>query len=227
MVDQEILVQPRIDPFPHKKPENYYSYPRRDLLALFPSANIRDVLEIGCGTGETGKILKNEYGVKYVTGVDIETSSIDIAYKKLDRAIKANIEEDDLPLEKESFDLILLADVVEHLIDPWTSLKKLHQFLRPDGFVLVSIPNIQHWRNIVNLILGVWEYAGSGMMDITHLRFFTKDSIIHLLENAGYKVTKIQGNSGKISNFLNKFTFSIFSGYLSFRYFILAERKDL
>lgn len=209
-----------------EKPEDYYSLPRRDMLALFPSSNIRRVLEIGCGTGETGELLKKEYGVVFVTGVDIENTAIEIARKKLDDVFLANIEEVELPLELQSYDLILLGDVVEHLINPWNVIKKLRLYLRPHGYLLISIPNIQHWRNIVNLIFGKWEYSGSGMMDITHLRFFTKGTIVRLLENSGFFVQMIQGNSGTLSNMLNKSTFGLLSGYLSFRYFILAERSD-
>jgi len=191
-----------------------------------PSSNLRRVLEIGCGTGETGELLKKEYGVVFVTGVDIENAAIEVARKKLDDVYLANIEEVDLPLELQSYDLILLGDVVEHLIDPWNVIKKLRLYLRPHGYLLISIPNIQHWRNIVNLILGRWEYSGSGMLDIAHLRFFTKDTILRLLEDAGFCIQMIRGNSGPLSNLLNKFTFGLLSGYLSFRYFILAERSD-
>ncbi|HNW59349.1 MAG TPA: methyltransferase domain-containing protein [bacterium] len=209
-----------------EKPIDYYSLPRRDILALLPSSNLRRVLEIGCGTGETGELLKKEYGVVFVTGVDIENAAIEVARKKLDDVYLANIEEVDLPLELQSYDLILLGDVVEHLIDPWNVIKKLRLYLRPHGYLLISIPNIQHWRNIVNLILGRWEYSGSGMLDIAHLRFFTKDTILRLLEDAGFCIQMIRGNSGPLSNLLNKFTFGLLSGYLSFRYFILAERSD-
>jgi SAM-dependent methyltransferase len=208
------------------KPDNYFSFPRRDLLTLFPKGKISSVLEIGCGTGETGQILRQEYGVQYIVGVDVETTSIELARERLDNAICADIEKAELPFAKESFELILLADIIEHLVNPWNVLKMLREYLSSNGLVLISIPNIQHWRNIVNLILGRWEYSGSGMMDVTHLRFFTRKSIKNLLHCAGFEIVIIEGNSGRFINFLNKITLRIFSSYLSFRFFILARREN-
>jgi len=208
------------------KPDNYYSYARRDLLRLFPSHKVLHVLEIGCGTGETGELLKKEFGVKYITGVDIESSVIEAAGQRLDRVIQADIEKAELDVEEGSVDFVLLADVIEHLTDPWRAIQKLERYLKPNGLMLISVPNLQHWRNILNLILGRWDYTSSGMMDITHLRFFTKRTIQKLLVEAGFKLLKIQGNSGKICNFLNRATFGLFSGFFSFRYFILAVRNE-
>ena len=209
------------------KPQNYYSLPRWDMLQLYPvHRNIRDVLEIGCGTGETGAILKAQYGVHSVVGIEINESCGNIARTKLDKVIIGNIEDSDLPVQPDSFDLIILGDVLEHLVDPWGAMQKLHKLLRKQGMVLISIPNVQHWRNLLNLVLGRWEYTSHGLLDITHLRFFTKGTISTLLKQSNYTITEIRGKSGKIIDLINRLSLGIFSNFLSFRYFILAERKE-
>ena len=95
---------------------------------------------------------------------------------------------------KKSFDYIILADIVEHLRDPWDFLKKVRRFLKQDGRVIVSIPNVCHVTNLWNMLHGNWEYKEAGILDRTHLRFFTKKSFSRYLEQAGFKIQSIEPN---------------------------------
>ncbi|RMD49523.1 MAG: class I SAM-dependent methyltransferase, partial [Ignavibacteria bacterium] len=102
-----------------------------------------------------------------------------------------------LPANK--FDLIMFADVLEHLIDPEYVLKELKNKLKPGGEIIASIPNIRHWSIFRQLLEGNWNYAEHGLLDKTHLRFFTRKTMISLFENAGYHAEVI--GSQKVGNF--------------------------
>jgi 2-polyprenyl-3-methyl-5-hydroxy-6-metoxy-1,4-benzoquinol methylase len=99
------------------------------------------------------------------------------------------VEKVELPFERGHFDCILYGDVLEHLINPWQVLKEHRSFLRNGGAIICSIPNIRHYRVIRRLVFrGKWEYTDSGILDRTHLRFFTLGSIQKMLEEAGFEI---------------------------------------
>lgn len=96
------------------------------------------------------------------------------------------------------FDCIVCADVLEHLVDPWATLTKLaDSHLDPEGFIVVSLPNVQHWSLGAEVLLrGTWPRRESGLFDRTHLRWFTRSDAIALLGNAGLEVKHIEGVYG-------------------------------
>ena len=146
---------------------------------------------------------------------------------KLDHTIHANIETLDIPFDENSFDYIVMGDVLEHLIDPQTILKKLYPLLKPGGCILIIVPNIRYWRVLLNLILkDEWEYKEWGILDYTHLRFFTKKSIVRLFKKTGLQYISanwVIGRKSK-SSFLNKFTFSFFEGFLASHIMIKSKK---
>ena len=152
---------------------------RKDILALLPE-NLNKVLDIGCSTGALGEQIKRKSGAE-VTGVEINKQMAKISQEKLNSVIVGNIEEinleDVIPLN--SFDCIIFADTLEHLKNPWKTLKTISTFLSDGGTIIASIPNVRHYSTIINLIFrGYWPYRERGIHDKTHLRFFTLKNIV-------------------------------------------------
>ena len=173
------------------KEKDYFSNIRRDLIEEIPFGP-HIVLEVGCGQGETGAALKKEGRAFWVTGIELVDDAAQCANKILDQVIIGNIEHIELPFSQGQFDVVILGDVLEHLVDPWKQLKRLLQYVSPNGIVVASIPNVRNWRVVVPLLVaGEWEYKDSGILDKTHLRFFTKKSITKLFELNNLRIKKI------------------------------------
>jgi 2-polyprenyl-3-methyl-5-hydroxy-6-metoxy-1,4-benzoquinol methylase len=170
----------------------YDDTPRRDIVSLITVAPER-VLEIGCGSGATGALVKQRFpGVQYF-GLELVASAAAIARRRLDGVVVADIETVDLQqygLQKESFDLVICADVLEHLYDPWKVLHVLRAYLKADGLCLASIPNTQNIRLLLHLLAGNWTYSEHGLLDATHIRFFTLNEIVKLFTGTGYQVVR-------------------------------------
>jgi len=172
----------RNNPLKQSKQDSYYGFARPDVIAAIIKNKIPagKVLEIGCAGGATGKSLKEQLPVQSYVGVDISPEAAVIAKNYLDRVIVANIEETDLVAEHGispgEFDLVLALDVLEHLYNPWDILAELTSFLKPGGYIVASIPNIQNITIVRDLIKGNWQYQDAGILDATHLRFFTLEA---------------------------------------------------
>ncbi len=165
------------------KPVSYYANARDNLARLVPPRSKR-VLDVGCGQGLTGALLRSSLGAE-VVGIEIHEEIAREASKHLDRVLTGDIEEMDLPFETGYFDCIILADVLEHLIDPWATLRKLVRYLNPEGAVIASIPNIRNLAVVKTLLDGSWRYEEQGILDRTHLRFFALSDMVALFEQAG------------------------------------------
>ena len=197
--------------------QQYFSYTRKEITPLIPEKVAR-VLEIGCGAGNTLSWLKQYKGCKWACGVEICPSAAERAGTILDAVYTGNIEDMELPIERNSLDLILCLDVLEHTVDPWRVLKNLFDLLKPAGAIIVSLPNVRNSRVLFPLLLkGEWNYQDAGILDRTHLRFFVRDSAIRLVESAGFKVDMVSstglGTSRKsqfVNNLLPKFIKSFF-----------------
>lgn len=169
---------------------DYGDNPRSELVEFIKGAPER-ILEIGCGRGAFGTLIKQKYpGAEYI-GLELDEKAAEIAQSRLDRVIMANIEEinlEELGINEGSFDFIICADVLEHLYDPWQVLFKLHAYLKPNGQMLASIPNTQNISLILQLLSGNWTYTEFGLLDATHIRFFTLNEIFKLFAGTGYKI---------------------------------------
>ncbi len=175
-----------------RKHQAYFNTSLREMLDFFPEG-ITSVLEIGCGTGAFGALVKQERGCRYF-GVELAEKAAIHARDRLDNVVVANIESQSLPFERRSFDCLVCNDVLEHLVDPWASLQKLTEFVRPGGAVVISMPNVRFSEVVKNLVFRrQWEYQSEGVLDRTHLRFFTESSIRSLMELAGLKVVRLEG----------------------------------
>jgi 2-polyprenyl-3-methyl-5-hydroxy-6-metoxy-1,4-benzoquinol methylase len=149
------------------------------------------VLEFGCATGYMTEVLKTRRDAN-VTGVEISPDAARQAGRYADRVIVGDAEALDYEdlLGTELFDAILFADVLEHLRDPATLLTRIRPFLEDEGVLVASIPNVAHGSVRLALLGGEFRYRELGLLDETHLRFFTRESIEDLFEQAGYVVRR-------------------------------------
>lgn len=207
------------------KTGEYFSLERELFINAITGTNLT-LLDVGCGTGALGKWLRtNRYCTVY--GIEINETAFKEAEKNLDGVIRGNIELIELPYADEFFDAIVMGDVLEHLIEPVTAIKKLRAKLKKGGHMYISVPNIRHWKEVINLVFrDKWEYTPWGILDYTHLRFFTKKSIRDLLEKNGIPVAHADWVIQKPSksHIINKVTFGIFEGFLASHTFLAVKK---
>ena len=209
------------------KSHKYYDLPRTEVVNMLPYVQGR-YLEIGCGTGATLEYVKSR-GASYVAGVDINKEAVEIAsQKKIDLVLVADVECDKLPFEEKEFDCIIMADLLEHLYNPWDALKRISRYLRDDGWILLSIPNVKNYRILIRLVLhDEWTYSEAGLLDNTHLRFFTLKEIKRLLEFAGLRIEELRRNAplGRKSKILNTLFLNKMMSFWVYQYYILAKKS--
>jgi SAM-dependent methyltransferase len=163
-----------------------------DLIDVLPLTAKR-VIDIGCGVGVIAKEYHIRAAPKYYLGVEIVPEHAEIAKQYCSQCIVGNIEEFDTDTWSQltDYDLWVFGDVLEHLYDPWSVLKKVRSILPADGQIACCIPNAQNWSLQARLSIGDWRYADGGLLDRTHIRFFTRETIIELLQGAGFEITEI------------------------------------
>ena len=203
----------------------YYSLVRPEILEKVPLQS-KNVLDVGCGYGALGKALKSQRDVKYF-GIELSDS----AAKQLEQICeefwigdieKLNFEE--LP----HFDCLIAADVLEHLNNPWRILLELVEKLDPNGIAVISIPNIRNLNVLAQLLIkGKWQYENSGILDKTHLRFFTRDSVLQLIADSNLRIESLTYNRDEFTKFRRFVTWPIrrIIPDLEISQFIMVARK--
>lgn len=172
--------------------KQYYQHDRAEMLAFIPSSVLR-TLEVGCGAGSFSAKIKDKLGAE-TWGIEYQPDAANLAAQKLHRVLTGSVESVLPGLPMHYFDCIIFNDVLEHLVDPYSVLVKVQDLLSKTGVVVASIPNIRHWPEFVDYILrGNWNYVDAGVMDRTHLRFFTRKSIIAIIAQCGYELINIRG----------------------------------
>ena len=156
-------------------------------------ADNSSVLDLGCWTGRLGEKLKKEKGC-YVAGVDIDKTALKIAAGRLDFVCAADLDFSKVLKKKiiRKFDYIVLTDVLEHLKNPEELLVTAKKFLTKDGLLIASVPNVANWSVRLPLLFGRFDYEETGILDKTHLRFFTQKTARKMFENSGYTIEKIK-----------------------------------
>ncbi|MHB8367991.1 MAG: class I SAM-dependent methyltransferase, partial [Acidithiobacillus sp.] len=181
----------------------YHHNPRLDLLTLL-DRQPRKVLDVGCATGATGQALRQRFPEVELWGVEQNAAAAKIAaqtYRTVFIDVFSHVDFATSGLMPESIDTVILADVLEHMADPWDTLQRLLPLLHPNAQLLVSLPNARNLWLLNELAEGRWTYEDQGIMDVTHLRFFTRAEGQRMLEETGYRVEGIAW--GPDSRFLN------------------------
>lgn len=148
----------------------------------------RLVLDVGCGSGALGAWIKKMTPGAVVHGIDISPEAGELAKTRLDAFWCLDLDQAPLPGSPEEYELIILGDVLEHLKRPDLFLAGVHRRLRPGGAVIASVPNVANYSIRLRLLLGEFRYTETGIMDRTHLRFFTWHSFLELIERSGFAV---------------------------------------
>lgn len=197
---------------------DYFLHSRREIEPLLPSCALR-VLEIGCSAGGTISWLKTIWPDAEFVGVDGNPSVLDALRSSADTALMHDL---DKPLpDIGKFDLVLALDILEHLRNPKAVLADLVTRLSDSGRVIVSLPNLAHISVVADLALRRrFEYSDQGILDRTHLRFFTERSAINLMEGSGLTVVDglVNGLEGRRPAIFNRITAGIFYHYLVKQY---------
>lgn len=144
------------------------------------------VLEIGCSSGALTEHIQAKRCS--VVGVESRVDAAEKARTFTERTLVGNVETMRMDLEPASFDVLLLLDVLEHLVDPVAALKRLLPLLRPSGRIIVALPNVAHWSIRLRLLRGRFDYEESGILDRTHLHFYTLRSARSMLESGGLMI---------------------------------------
>lgn len=215
-----------------EKETDYFTNIRKDVLAVLPEKKGMKVLEIGCGGGNTLVYLKETGLASYAVGVEMfDMPGTNQLNPLIDKLVLGNIEEIVPDLPTGHFDVIICADVLEHLVDPWAVVQKITPFLKPGGSLVLSVPNIQEFRTMAKIWKGDFAYdPEGGILDKTHLRFFCKKNIRQLLELPQFAIEGIwpsflYNKDQKKLKLLNQLTLGRFESFLAIQYLARATRK--
>ncbi len=150
-----------------------YSNQGNHSILKFLDTSDRYIMDIGCGAGDTGKLIRSIYPEVHITGITCSQNEHEQAAQNLNCCIRMNVEKDPLPTLADEFDVLIFSHVLEHLVDPVATIQKLLPLLKTDGKVIIALPNIANWRERCKQVLGKFEYTDDGIMDKTHLHFYT------------------------------------------------------
>lgn len=209
------------------KRDGYYANVRSDLIN-FMGSDLKDlkILEIGAGYGETLNYLKRVGVAKEVVGIELFKDNKNIEkYKDLDAFFFGDIQTLDTSKFENYFDMIILADVLEHIAEPIPVLNKVKGLLKNEGEIIVSMPNIRHYSSFFKIFVkGNFQYEDSGIFDYTHMRFYCKKNMEALFLKAKFSIKKhessIKNYKGKsMAKFFNFITFGFLEEFFSVQYF--------
>ncbi|MDO8211372.1 glycosyltransferase [Conexibacter sp. CPCC 206217] len=166
--------------------DGYFNWSRPELRSRVPEG-ARRVLDVGCGAGALGGALREERGIE-VVGIELFPDAAEQAAERLDEVIVADLDSlESLPYPDGHFDAMIFGDVLEHLRDPHRLLRALRRYLADDGALVCSFPNVKHWSVVFPLVVqDRWTYEDSGLLDRTHVHFFTLDEAGAMLKETGY-----------------------------------------
>lgn len=208
----------------------YYKCSRPGLVRHIKKGNNR-VLDVGCAEGMLGENLKQQGLANEVIGIELFPEAAKVAEDKLDRVICGDLETMDLNelgFMPQTFDYIICGDVLEHLRDPWGTVSWLVTLLKQDGRIIASVPNVRHWSVLVPLLFrGTWNYQAHGIMDRSHLRFFTKTTAQQMFVDCGLYIESCEGNRlrRKKDKLINLLTIGMGIEFVSVQWILVAKRK--
>jgi SAM-dependent methyltransferase len=171
----------------------YSNVPRSDLIQYIP-ANPKLVIDVGCNTGATGEKIKQLWPLVRMIGVETHPESAAIAKTRMDDVIGNYVEKIDWAaygISEGSVDAIILGDVLEHIYNPWQALQSLKPLLSSGGKIIASIPNIRNLMIQHEIARGEWSYCPDGLLDVTHIRFFSRKEIVRQFTGIGFTIDSI------------------------------------
>jgi SAM-dependent methyltransferase len=174
------------------KAADYFASARRGWIDPMPVNPSLSVLELGCGAGATGALALSQGKCGTWVGIERHGPAAAQAAAVLTDVVVGDIDSLDIPYAEASFDLLLMGEVLEHLPDPEATLRRLARLLKPGGEALASTPNIGHWRIVAGLLAGRFDYEAQGVMDRTHLKWFTPRSLRRAFEDAGLADVRVR-----------------------------------
>ena len=169
----------------------YIDHERSEIAALIPDT-ARSIIDVGCASGGFGRGLKLQRPNVEVRGIEPVPIEADRARTVLDDVMIGGADVENLPSHWPKPDCVIFTDVLEQLADPWSTLRKWRERLAPDGAVVVSISNMVHHRVISDLVRGGGDFAQTGILDRTHMRFFTRATASELVERAGFRIERME-----------------------------------
>lgn len=160
-----------------------------DLLEMIPT-NLKRVVEVGCSSGALAQAYAGINPDCIYTGIEIDPDFAEVAKATCHEVICGDIEHftDELFLQLFPSDCWIFGDTLEHLYDPWALLQRIKPHLAPTAEIIACIPNAQHWSIQVKLNCGLFRYEDQGLLDRTHIRWFTRTTILEMFEASGYKI---------------------------------------
>ena len=208
-------------PSTEKDPE-YYGLARLDVLR-FLEPPLGRVLDVGCGAGGNAKALR-ERGATEIVGIEIHGPSAEKAREVFDTVLAGAVE-DQLDNLTGTFDTILNYDVLEHLADPHSVVKRLRDIAAPNARLHVSLPNARHWSLMRDLVVrGSFGYTKSGHRDSTHLQWFTVADASRMLEDAGWHVEHVDHQElHQVSKLAERITRGLTAEFLVYQWALLAR----
>jgi 2-polyprenyl-3-methyl-5-hydroxy-6-metoxy-1,4-benzoquinol methylase len=209
----------------HKDPTSiYYNMLKSYIIQAIPDGS-NVILDLGCASGQLGKELRRMHKLKELVGVELFAPAARQAAAYYDVIHEGDVEELELPYI-EYFDFVVCSDILEHLRDPWSVINKINRYMKTGGILITVVPNLRYWRILRDLVLsGNFEYADAGILDKTHLRFFTKASFLNILEDNNYKVIlKDMVIDGPKQSIFNKFTLGLFEDFLGSQIYVKAKK---
>ena len=170
----------------------YYSSARREILAFLPPS-CQLLLDVGCSEGGFGAAVLAAGRSAEVWGIEPHAPAASVAGTRLTRVFTTLFGES-LDVPDGHFDVVTFNDTLEHMVDEYAALRLAHRKLKAGGTLVCSVPNVRYIENLKSLLMDAdWQYADSGILDRTHLRFFTKKSIRRTVEACGFVVQHVEG----------------------------------
>jgi 2-polyprenyl-3-methyl-5-hydroxy-6-metoxy-1,4-benzoquinol methylase len=204
--------------------EGYYGSVRGDLVDWLPRP-VGRVLDVGCGEGASAPALRAA-GATSITGIEVVQEVAEAARTRLDEVLVGTVEEQ-LDHVEGPFDTIVVWDVLEHLVDPYSIVRRLRDVAAPGGRLEVSVPNARHFSLVVDLVLhGTFRYGEWGHRDRTHLRWFTRRDLVALLQDNGWRVRGTSHPTLARTQWLDRLTAGRSTEFLAGQFYALAERAD-
>lgn len=226
-----------------KTDSDYFDYERLDIADYLQklateklvSFNFNQVLDVGCGGGATGSLMKRRFPVKKYVGVELMPDVAKRAESKIEQVLVGDFEkmlsDKNLSgLDQSKFGLILFLDSLEHMYNPWEVIKQTKHWLEPDGHFVLSIPNAGHISVIKKLATDKFQYEKSGLLDFTHIRFFTFSTIKKMLDDNNCEIVAYTTSNDfrlpKIKLF-NLLTFNLFKKLFIVSYTLIVRKKTV